>query len=86
MGCGWEMAEGEDSIGPAGIGRVLAGIEAARVMVMATQMRNIGVECSPVEGYIVLVSIPLQLFADLAFASEEVAEYRKAARDAETDK
>ena len=85
-GPGWKMAEAEDSIGTEGIGRVLAGTGPGRVMVIATGMGSIVVDCSVVEGYIAAVWKQHRLAADLAAVVEEAVEYRNAARDAQPDK
>lgn len=85
-GCGWEVAEGEDSIGTAEIGRVLAGMRAGWVMVMAREMESIGVDCSVVEACAVAVWDQWQLVADLAVAVEEAVGYTTAAPDAQAEK
>jgi hypothetical protein len=86
VGCDWEaVEEGEGSIGIAGIGRVLAGMKAGRVMAMATAMESIGLDCSAAEGRTVAVWDEWEL-ADSAVVVEEVVGYKTAAPDAQPEK
>jgi hypothetical protein len=85
VGCGWEVAEGEDSTGTAGIGRVLADKKAGLVMAMATAMESFGLDYSAAEGCTVAVWDEWQL-ADSAVVVEEVVGYKTAAPDAQTEK
>jgi hypothetical protein len=54
---GWEMVEGEDSIGIEGIGHILAGKGAGQIIVMMTGTESIVVDCNIVEGCIAAVWI-----------------------------